>query len=190
MAVPLLAIAIGANLAGSLLSTVGERQRLQELARKQHEAIQPLKDRFTTAQTGLSSSEGSLVQGATDRTLRGLASSGVIDSSISAGSVAGAVAPVQAQAADRRDRLAQSLASAQFQIAGNEALPGYAEAFGGSLGEIGGFLALMEGIKQGRGAVDGRQGKDLQDLKDLFGIEEDPDGIGDTGGLFSFSDMA
>jgi hypothetical protein len=141
--------AIGSTLLGSLLSVGSERERRKKLKEQYDLAIQPLRDRFSTANVGLSAAEGGLLRSTTDRTLTSLASRGVLDSSIAAGEVAGAVAPIEAAAAGRRDSLAERLASAQFQIAENTSAPGYAGAVGGALGDIGGFLGLLEGVKRG-----------------------------------------
>ena len=145
-------LSIGSTLAGSVLNVFSERDQRRELEERQIKAIQPLKDRFETAKVGLSSTEGGLVRSAVDRSLTGLAQRGVLDSSIAAGEVSRAVAPIEAAAAGRRDALAERLAAAQFQIANTGALPGYAGAFGDSFSDIGGYLALIEGIKQGGAA--------------------------------------
>jgi len=183
---PMTGLSVGANLLGSLLSIYGERKRRREMAGLQREALRPLEDRMATLSFGPSEAEGGLMRGVVDRTIRGLADRGMLDSNIAAGEIAGAIAPVQAQGASERRGLERDIASAKFQIAATEAAPGYSEAFGGALGETGGFLALMEGIRQGGSRTSRTREQQLRDLFDLNNDEE----LGDTSDLFSNYDRA
>lgn len=161
---PLVGIGLGAI--GDLISTGSERRRLEELRASMTNALGPLEAEARGARFGLSKSEGGIAQAATDSTLGSLASRGVLQSSFAPGEVAQAVAPAELHRQGRLQETETQLAAAKQQIAGATSLPGYGAAFGGALGDVGGFLALRGGVEEGRKR--GRRNR-VESLLDLIG---------------------
>ena len=149
MALPGLAVAFGANLLSGLIQTSGTRKRMARLRREQLAALGPLEALLSQSAFGPSATEGDLMRTAESRTLRDLASRGVLKSSIAAPSVAQAVAPIEERRQARRQSLAERLAAARQSIYAGTQMPGYEEAFAGTLGEFGGLAAIMAGEEAG-----------------------------------------
>ncbi len=162
-------VGIGLSTIGSLIETGSERRRLEELRATMTNALGPLEAEARGARFGLSKTEGSLAQGATESTLGDLASRGVLQSSFAPGEVAQAVAPAELHRQGRLQETERELAAAKTQIAGATSLPGYGAAFGEGLGEVGGFLALRGGVEEGRKR--GRRNR-MESLLDLIGTEQ------------------
>lgn len=141
---------IGLQTLGGLISTRSERRRQRELREQSLGALEPLETERRQLAFGPSMSEGRMIQGETSRTLADLSSRGVLDSSFAASDVAGAVAPFEAQRKRELQSVDQQLAAAKQAIAQGTSLPGFGAAFGGALGDIGGFLALRGGVEEGR----------------------------------------
>lgn len=175
--------ALGANLLGSLFSVRSERKRRQKLRERLLAENAPLEALLQTRQFGPSESEGNLMQAVTDRTLSGLASQGVLNSSISASRVAQAVAPIEEQRQRRTQGLLERVVAARQAIIEGTSLPGYGAAFGESFGEAGDLMALLATIGQ-RGGSDrvssGIQSsgfappspQDDLDIEDTLGLQE------------------
>ncbi len=147
-----LGIGFGAQLLGGLLRTGSERARLTELRAQLEEAIQPLEREAKQRRYGPSYEAGALTRRVTRNTLTGLSQRGVLDSSFSAPAVAEAVAPIEAMETARRFQSEERLAAAKTAIATGTSMPGYASAFGGSLEDAGGLLALRAGMMYGQQA--------------------------------------
>ena len=162
-------VGAGLQTIGNLLGVRSERRRLEELRAKLEETLKPEQARLNQAQFGLSQSEGALAQSAERSTLSDLANRGVLESSGAPAEVAQAVAPFELRRQETIRGTERSLAAARQAIAGETSLPGYGGAFGEGLGQIGGFLALRQGVEEGK-----RRGRNmrLERLLDLMGDEE------------------
>jgi len=168
-------LSLGAGLVGSLFSTYSEQKRRKELADQMRRDIEPLLKRQRTTEAGLTTGEAGLIRGMQGGAVNSLAERGVLDSSVAPAEVAAAAGPVLLRAAERRDALVERIASAQTQISQVESAPGFGESFGGSLTNLGGYLALIRGTQLGSFA--GKQNKQSSD-EEGQAIEEQVDAAG------------
>ena len=168
-------LSLGAGLLGSLFTTFSEKKRREELAEQMRKDLQPLIDRSETLKAGLTTSEGGLIRGMQEGTVQSLAERGVLDSSVAPAEVAAAAGPVLLRAAERRDALAERIAAAQTQISEVESAPGFGEAFGGSLTNLGGYLALIRGAQLGN--FQGKQNQKTQDEGRRLDVEQAGEGF-------------
>jgi hypothetical protein len=143
-------IGAGVDLIGSLLGVRSERRRLEELRAEFEEAQKPLETALETRKTGLSQTEGKLAEGATTGALTDLASRNVLESSFAPGEVLRETAPLELRRQESVQGLERELAASRMAIAGATSLPGYGAAVGGTLGDVGEFLALRGGRDEGR----------------------------------------
>lgn len=147
----LIGAALGANLGGKLLGIASERAQRKKLRARLLAENAPLEALLRTRQFGPSESEGALMNTIVQRTLGDLASRGVLNSSISAPAVAGAVAPIENQRQARTQGLMERVVAARQAIIEGTELPGFGAAFGSTLGEAGDLLALFSTIGQREG---------------------------------------
>jgi hypothetical protein len=146
----LAAIGLGANLLGGLIKTRSERKRRAKVRAERLAALKPLEATLGTGQYGLSQSEGNIARTVTQQTLGDLAGRGILDSTISAPAVAQAVAPIQLEHENRNRQLATYIASSKQAIAEDTSAPGYGETLGNAVGDVGGYLALLQGDRDER----------------------------------------
>lgn len=145
---------LGFNLASKIFATGSERARRRKLRERLLAENMPLEALLRTRQFGPSESEGALMNTVVQRTLGDLASRGVLNSSISAPAVAGAVAPIENERQARTQGLMERVVAARQAILQGTELPGYGQAFGESFGEAGDLLALFSTINQRGGGMD------------------------------------
>lgn len=161
-----MAIGLGANLLGGLIKTRGESQRRKKIRAERLAALKPLEATLAQGQYGLSSSEGAIQRQVTQQTLGDLSSRGILDSNVAPAQVAQAVAPIQMEHDQRNQVLAQHIAASKEAIASDTAAPGYGEVFGDALGDVGGFMALLEG----RSAEKRRRAQEHDYLLETLGL--------------------
>lgn len=150
MPIPLTGIALGVNAIGGLLKARSARRRAKRVRGQRLAALQPLKAELATGQYGLSQSEGAIQRQVTTQTLADLAERNILDSSVAAPQVAQAVAPIQLAHSDRNRSLAKYIAASEDAIASDTEAPGYGEYLGDTLGDVGGYLARIQGRRQAR----------------------------------------
>lgn len=137
------ALAIGSKLGGALFRIRSARARAGKLHEERQKIIGDLARQSGLLDMGPTGAEASVMQGAVDQTLSGLAQRGVLNSSFAAPEVAAAVAPYQLRMDERRQGFRERLAAARLSIAGDEAdTPGYGDAFAGALGDVGSLFAI------------------------------------------------
>lgn len=168
-----LAGAFGARLGGAILGTYGEKKRARRRRAEQLQTLGPLEALLT--ETGPSAQDVALEQRVTQGVLRNLASRGVLGASTTGASVAGAVAPIEERRQARRQGLMERLAAAKRAIYEETDVPGYEEAFAGTLGDVGTFLGVEAGRRRGGKGANASYGSDLED----FMYEEVPDAYGE-----------
>ena len=145
------AIGFGVKAVGSEISRQSRNKSEERRRQRQLDALKPAEDRLAALTRGPTSSEDALFKATTRRSLSGLAKRGVLDGSTSQAEVAAASAPVENAFQARRDDLGFSLAAAKARIEGDTELTGFGEAFGGTLNDVGSFIALKQGMSAGGG---------------------------------------
>lgn len=169
----LIGAALGANLGGKLLGIHSERNRRKKLRARLLAENAPLEALLQTRQFGPSESEGALMNTIVQRTLGDLSSRGVLNSSVAAPQIAGAVAPIENQRQQRTQGLMERVVAARQAIISGTELPGYGQAFGESMGEAGDLLALFSTMdRDGGGGID--VGSDYPGSGDLGYLGDDP----------------
>lgn len=152
-------IALGANIGSTLLGLGAEKARAERMeAAFLREAVKQERINAASQFSGFTQSEGNLADAVTSRTLSSLANRGILQSSISPGAVARAVAPIEERRQRRIERQRERAQNLRLGAAtAGASAPGFGDFLGGALGEVGGFLAL----KAGQQSVTGTPGTDL-----------------------------
>lgn len=138
-------IAVGANLASGLLRVRSQRARQRKLRTARLEAIRPLEGLLRATQYGPTLAESAAREQAGTQARQDLSSRGLLESSVAPGQVAAATAPFDMLRENRQQLLTQNLVAAKEAIAQDTQLPGFGEAFAGTLGEVGGLAAQYAG---------------------------------------------
>lgn len=143
----LVGIGLGANLLGGLASGSAERKRLKKQREEALTALRPLEALLKQRKMGLTESEGALARRLGGQATRGVAARlGTTNTTALAPAVFEAVAPIDLQRERDIMGLTQALTEAKLGIAGIPEGPGFWDAFGGALGDVGGLLALTAGM--------------------------------------------
>jgi hypothetical protein len=128
-------------------------------------ALEPARQQLYSLNVGPTQSEGALFQAAQRRSIRDLGRRGVIKGSTAPAEVAASMAPFESAYQRRREDLSFRLAAAQDAIESDSEMPGYGQAFGATLGDVGSYFALKAGIKDGQESMAPSMSDSLAELK-------------------------
>jgi hypothetical protein len=163
------AIGMGLQAVGNVVKTRSARRSIEENQQRRLAALAPAERQLETLNFGLTRSEDALVKGAVRSQVGNLARRNVLGGSSSQAEIDRVTAPYENAFAQRREGLAFRLAAAKEAIAADSQMPGYGEAFGSTLGDIGSFMAMRAGFGQVDG--EGEYSKARSRLKDEYGID-------------------
>lgn len=161
-------IGLGANLLGGLLKSRGEKRRLKKIQQARLAALQPLEALLKSRQFGPSQSEGNIMQMVTQQTIGDLQQRGMINSSVAAPQIAQAVAPIEEQRQRRTQGLMERIAAEKSSIATDTAAPGWEDALGDSLGQLGGYATMISARNDARKQRDIERQQETEQMKMLI----------------------